>query len=103
MIAHELRESLRRKAIWIVAAILALGSTAAVVLPEIIGGDSDSRTIGLVGTPSDEFGDTWGQVASGVDIEIELVEFDDRDAQRRQCTTARSTRPPCSTSIPWAS
>jgi ABC-2 type transport system permease protein len=71
---------LRRKAIWIVAAILALGSTAAVVLPEILGGDSDSRTIGVVGAPSDEFGDTLAQVASGVNIEIELVDFDDRDA-----------------------
>ena len=80
VIARELRESLRRKAIWIVAAILALGSTAAVVLPEILGGDSDSRTIGVVGAPSDEFGDTLAQVASGVDIEIELVDSDDRDA-----------------------
>ena len=80
VIARELRESMRRKAIWIVAAILALGSTAAVVLPEIVGGDSDSRTIGVVGAPSDEFGDALAQVASGVDVEIELVEFDDRDA-----------------------
>jgi ABC-2 type transport system permease protein len=80
VISRELHESLRRKAIWIVAGILALGSTAAVVLPEILGGDSDSRTIGLVDAPSDEFGDTLAQVASGVDIEIDLVEFDDRDA-----------------------
>ena len=79
VIARELRESLRRKAIWIVAAILALGSTAAVVLPEILGGDSDSRTIGVVGAASDDFGDTLVQVASGVEIEIELVDFDDRD------------------------
>ncbi len=80
VIARELRESLRRKAIWIVAAILALGSTAAVVLPEIFGGDSDSRTVGVVGAPSDEFGDTLREVASGVDIEIDLVAFDTRDA-----------------------
>ena len=80
VIARELRESLRRKAIWIVAAILALGSTAAVVLPEILGGDSDSRTVGLVGAPSDEFGDTLREVASGVDIEIDLVDFESRDA-----------------------
>jgi ABC-2 type transport system permease protein len=79
VIARELRESLRRKAIWIVAAILALGSTAAVVLPEILGGDSDSRTIGVVGAASADFGDTLRQVASGVEIEIELVDFDDRD------------------------
>lgn len=79
VIARELRESMRRKAIWIVAAILALGSTAAVVLPEVLGGDSDSRTIGLVGAPSDEFGDTLGQVASAVDIEIKLVDFGRRD------------------------
>lgn len=80
VIARELRESLRRKAIWIVAAILALGSTAAVVLPEILGGDSDSETVGLVGAPSDEFGDTLREVAAGVDIEIDLVAFDTRDA-----------------------
>ncbi len=79
VIARELRESMRRKAIWIVAAILALGSTAAVVLPEVLGGDSDSRTIGLVGAPSDEFGDTLRQVASAVDIEIKLVDFGRRD------------------------
>ena len=80
VIERELYESLRRKAIWIVAAILALGSTAAVVLPEILGGDSDSRTIGLVGAPSDEFGDTLQQVGAGVDVDIELVDFDDRAA-----------------------
>ncbi len=80
VIARELRESLRRKAIWIVAAILALGSTAAVVLPEILGGDSDSRTVGVVGAPSDEFGDTLREVASGVEIEIDLVDFDEREA-----------------------
>jgi len=80
VIARELYESLRRKAIWIVAAILVLGSTAAVVLPEILGGDSDSREIGLVGAPSDEFGNTLAQIAAGVDIEIELVDFDGRDA-----------------------
>jgi ABC-2 type transport system permease protein len=79
VIARELRESLRRKAIWIVAAILALGSTAAVVLPEVFGGDSDSRTIGIVGATSDEFGDTLRRVASGVEIEIKLVEFGHRD------------------------
>ncbi|HEX4981436.1 MAG TPA: ABC transporter permease [Ilumatobacteraceae bacterium] len=82
VIARELRESLRRKAIWIVAAILALGSTAAVVLPEILGGDSDSRTIGVVGAATDDFGDTLRQVASGVEIEIELVALDDRDVAR---------------------
>jgi ABC-2 type transport system permease protein len=80
VIARELSESLRRKAIWIVAAILALGSTAAVLLPEILGGDSDSRTIGVVGAPSDAFADTLRAIASGVEIEIELVDFDDRDA-----------------------
>ena len=47
------------------AAILALGSTAAVVLPEILGGDSDSRDIGLVGAPSDEFGDTLARSRPG--------------------------------------
>ena len=65
VIARELHESLRRKAIWIVAAILALGSTAAVVLPEILGGDSDSRTVGVVGAPSDEFGDTLARGRGG--------------------------------------
>jgi ABC-2 type transport system permease protein len=80
VIARELSESLRRKAIWIVAVILAVGSTAAVVLPEILGGDSDSRTIGVVGTSSDGFGDTLRDVASGIEIEIDLVDFDDRDA-----------------------
>ena len=79
VIARELHESLRRKAIWIVAAILALGSTAAVVLPEILGGDSDSRTVGVVGAPSDEFGDTLREVAAGVEIEIDLVDFDERE------------------------
>ena len=90
VIARELHESLRRKAIWIVAAILALGSTAAVVLPEILGGDSDSRTVGIVGAPSDEFGATLREVASGIDIEIELVPFDDS-----RCGDERSARRRC--------
>jgi ABC-2 type transport system permease protein len=79
VISRELHESMRRKAIWIIAAILTLGSTAAVVLPDVIGGDSDSRTIGVVGASSEDFGVTLREVGSGVEIEIEVVDFDDRD------------------------
>ncbi|MGH9135127.1 MAG: ABC transporter permease [Ilumatobacteraceae bacterium] len=79
VIARELRESMRRKAIWITAVILALGSTAAVVLPEIIGSDSDSRDIGVVGASSTEFGESLRQIANGVEIEIALVRFDNRE------------------------
>jgi ABC-2 type transport system permease protein len=85
VIEREVRESLRRRAVWIVMALLILGSTALVVLPEIIGGGSDDATVALVGNEEqrDRIGDAMAEVADTVDVELEIVVAPDRVAATR--------------------
>jgi hypothetical protein len=85
VIEREVRESLRRRAVWIVMALLILGSTALVVLPEIIGGGSGDATVALVGNEEqrDRIGDAMAEVADTVDVELEIVVAPDRVAATR--------------------
>ncbi len=49
---RELREALRRKTFWIVAALLVVGSTAGMILPEVVDQGRDSYDVVVVdGTP----------------------------------------------------
>ena len=68
---RELREAFRRKTFWIVTAVVLAASTAAVVLPEVLGGDRISYDVAVVGgSPALE-----GQleaVADSVDVDVEL-------------------------------
>lgn len=45
---RELREAFRRKGFWIAAAVLLVGATAAVVLPEVLGGSSGATKYEVV-------------------------------------------------------
>ena len=38
---RELRETFRRKSFWVIAAVLLLGATAAMIVPELLRDDSD--------------------------------------------------------------
>lgn len=46
---REIREALRRRTFWIIVGVLLAGSTAAVVLPEVIGGGRTSYEVVVVG------------------------------------------------------
>ncbi|HYN31776.1 MAG TPA: ABC transporter permease [Ilumatobacteraceae bacterium] len=69
---REVRESFRRRTIWITAVVLVLLSTALVVVPDLIGGDSDERTVAAVGTDAeiDRLGATLDQFAPSFGLEI---------------------------------
>jgi ABC-2 type transport system permease protein len=72
---RELRETFRRKSYWIVTAVLLLGSTAAMVLPSVLGSDERPRfDVVLVGS-ADDLGDPLIAVADrlGVDIDVETT------------------------------
>lgn len=48
VVARELREATRRRSFWVIAAITLVGSTAAVLLPDLLGGTATSYTVGVV-------------------------------------------------------
>src|SRR3546814_12515358 len=68
---RELREAFRGKAFWIVAGIVLLGSTAGMVLPEVLGADGPTTyDVGLV-EPSPTLTGTLQDLAEVADAEIE--------------------------------
>ncbi|MEX2625910.1 MAG: hypothetical protein WD225_03440, partial [Ilumatobacteraceae bacterium] len=79
--ARELTEAFRRKAVWITAALFLLGSTAIVVLPEVLGGDGPAdRSLELFGDVPAAVVDTFGPTAEAVDVDLEVQGADDLDA-----------------------
>src|SRR3546814_10786832 len=80
---RELREAFRGKAFWIVAGIVLPGSTAGMVLPEVLGDDGPTTyDVGLVETSPTPTG-TLQDVAEVVDVEIDANELPDRAAAER--------------------
>jgi ABC-2 type transport system permease protein len=82
VIGRELRESFRRRAVWIAIVLLLIGSTAVVVLPEIIGGGSNHETVALVGS-DEQRGSVSASLraaAQGADVDLELIDAPDRAA-----------------------
>lgn len=77
---RELREAFRRKSYWIVAAVLLLGSSAAMILPGLLGDDEpDSYTVSVVGgTP--ELSTALADLGVALDAEIEVTASPDRAA-----------------------
>jgi ABC-2 type transport system permease protein len=81
---RELRETMRRKTFWIVLAILFLGSTAAVVVPEIVGDDGPTTYHVAVAGEAGSFGRAITALGPALDAEIEVVAVDDAAAARDQ-------------------
>lgn len=79
VIERELREAARRKAIWALIGFILLGSTAMVILPEVIPSD-DSGTVVIVGDDTIGLADALAAVP---DREIEVTTIADRDAAER--------------------
>jgi ABC-2 type transport system permease protein len=69
---RELRVALARRSFWIVVAVLALGSTAALVVPDLVGGSSSPRyDVGVVArTPSLDA--ALRAAVQGLDAELRL-------------------------------
>jgi ABC-2 type transport system permease protein len=73
VVERELREAFRRKSFWIVLGVLLLGSTAGMVLPEVIGGDDPRYDVAVV-----ERGDALpledavGRAATALDLRVRV-------------------------------
>lgn len=80
---RELRETMRRKTFWIVLAVLFLGSTAAVVIPEVVGDDGPTTYHVAVAGDSSTFGPALVALGPALDAEIEIVPVDDLAAARQ--------------------
>ncbi len=69
---REVREEVSRKTFWVVLGLLVAGSTAAVVVPEVIGGDRTSYDVAVAdGTP--ELDAQLEALAESLDVDIELT------------------------------
>lgn len=76
VMARELREAFRRKAVWITAGLFMLASTALVVLPEVLGGGDDGpseRSVATAGSAPEGFTEVARTSGAGVEIELELT------------------------------
>ena len=77
---REIRQALRRRSFWIVIAVLMIGATAAVVVPELIGDSGRATaTVVVVGDP-DEFTHTVVALGDSIDTDITVVRAADRSA-----------------------
>jgi ABC-2 type transport system permease protein len=80
--AREVREALRRKTFWIIAGVVLAGSSAAMIIPEVIGDSATSYDVAVVGrTPS--LDRTLLASATGLDIAIKLRPARDIASARR--------------------
>ena len=79
---RELREALRRKSFWVVAGLLLLGSSAGMIVPELIDDGNDRYDVVLVdGNPGLESALRAAGDVQDVDLEIESV-ADEAGAER---------------------
>ena len=86
---RELRETFRRKSYWIVTAVLLLGSTAAMVLPSLLGSDERPRfDVVLVGA-ADQLADPLVAVADRLGVEVDVETATDEAAARRDVEDER--------------
>ncbi|MGV3758745.1 MAG: ABC transporter permease [Actinomycetota bacterium] len=85
---RELRQSARSKSLWATAAALLLGSTLAMVLPEVLGSD-DRPTYDVVvvadgSGPGDALEVLIAQTVDAIDADVEISPAADAEAARRQ-------------------
>jgi len=77
-----LMENLRSKAFRVVTGILLLASAAAVVLPQVLGGDGTTYTLATVGKAPEQLTAVLDAAAGNGDFEVEYVTRDGREAVR---------------------
>lgn len=81
VVGREVREATRRRSFWIIAGLVLLGSTAAVVLPEIVGGDGSSYTVGIVGD-DDDLLENLESAGESLDAEVDVQPMADVEDAR---------------------
>lgn len=86
VVEREIREAARRKGIWALVALVFLGATAMVTLPDLISGD-ESATVALVGDDDLGLDTALGAVP---DRDIELTPAADRGAARLEVEEGRA-------------
>lgn len=85
--ARELTEAFRRKAVWVTAALFLLGSTAMVVLPDLLGSDGPSdRSLEVFGDAPAAVVDSFEPTADAADIALDVRATDDLDAATGRVT-----------------
>ena len=77
VVEREVREALRRKGIWALIALVFLGATAVVVVPELLPDRDATADVALVGDDTIGVTEALEDVA---DPEITVTPVDDRDA-----------------------
>jgi ABC-2 type transport system permease protein len=82
VVARELRQAMRRKSFWITIAIALLATTAAVVLPEVLGGHRTTYTVGLVDVDSSTRA-ALKRTEGVLDADLTLRALPDQAAARR--------------------
>ena len=92
VIGREVREALRRKAVWVAAALALLATGALVIVPSLVSSD-DARTVVVVGTARSDVG---GRTARGRGRG--RTRRAGRIRRRRRCGAPRGARPPTRTS-----
>lgn len=77
--AREIREAFRRKSFWAVIGVLLLGSTAAMVVPAVVGGGTTTYTVAVAGrTP--EFDAQLTAAVQAIDAKLKLLDAPDAAA-----------------------
>ncbi len=79
---REVRETMRKKAFWLSAGGLLLGSTALVVVPEFVGGGNDEVSIAIAGDVPAEVVDEISAVTESLDITTDIQPQPDVAAAR---------------------
>jgi ABC-2 type transport system permease protein len=81
--AREIRVAMARKMFWVILALLALGSTAALVIPDLVGGDGPTRyQVGVV-APTASLRAALDAAVDGLDAEPDLRQVPDRATAQR--------------------
>lgn len=82
VVEREVREALRRKALWITAALALVGATALVALPVLLSSNDASR-VGMVGEPGQVLTRAVDGAGRSAGVEIDLVDSPDAATARR--------------------
>jgi ABC-2 type transport system permease protein len=69
VVSREVREALRRKAVWIAALLAVLGTSALMVVPELVS-SSGERTVAVVGHPSTTWTEALRTAANAAHLQV---------------------------------
>lgn len=83
VVEREVREALRRKAVWITAAIALAATTAIVVLPTVLGSSEDRYDVAVVGEVGETFAQTLNAAEQTNEVQVDVEDSADVDTARQ--------------------